>query len=112
MEQGAVETRRTWGDHARRAVASVLALAVLGYWFLYSSALAMFACDDTCSTPDEASWWGYGAQFGLAALGVGFGLVAIVAGFTTMVRPYRIAIVGALACGLAWVVWTMGSGSF
>jgi hypothetical protein len=88
---------------------SLAALAVITCWFLLSSLLAAYTCDDTCSG-DQSSWWGYQAQLALAAAGCSLAVLALALGFTSKTLLYRVVLGVSLSCALAWLTWVFGGG--
>jgi hypothetical protein len=102
--------RGPWRTVAR-GVVSVAVVAVIVCWFLISLALATLTCDDTCSA-DQGSWWGYPAQFALAAAGSTAGVIALVLGFRSRTLLYRALLVASLSCALGWLMWVFGGGNF
>lgn len=97
--------RRTLGALALRAVLSLLALPLLGFWLLYAYYLAVVRCGDTCSGQTEVSGrWEYIGQFYVAASCIIAGLVGLVLGFTRARALSRRLIQVACAGGLVWVV--------
>jgi hypothetical protein len=93
--------------HLVRALLSLGAGAVLACWLLFSWVLWALRCGDNCSG-DDAQHWRWGAQLVLAAVGSLSGASALVLGFTSWTRAYRVLLWLCLGCGLVWVAWVMG----
>jgi hypothetical protein len=104
--------RRTAWSYAGRALFSVVSTAVMAILLLFSAVLATLKCDENCDSSEQAAWWGYQAQLGLAAAGALLGVVALVVGFTSKTGPYRTLAALSIACWVIWVLWVPGSGNF
>jgi hypothetical protein len=99
---------------AAKIALTLLAVAVLGYWMLWSLFLLVIRCDDTCSGDLATSGrWEYTGQFLLAAPCVAAGVIGLVLGFTRTRRPLATRLLGVSAAGgILWTLWVLGIGEF
>lgn len=88
-----------------------MSTAVIAILLVSSAALAAFRCDENCYSDEQATWWGYEAQFYLAGAGALLGVVALTFGFTTKKRTYWTFAVASTVCWVTWFVW-VSSGNF
>lgn len=102
--------RPAW-RYVARSLVTIGVLIAMFVWLLSSSFLQAFGCDDGCAPGQNQNWWGYTAQFVLAVVTCGVGVVALALGFTAQRRPYRVLLWTSLCGVLAWVAFVALNGS-
>lgn len=111
-QAGGTRLRREPWRYVVRGVVSLGLVAAALVWFSFAAFLLILKCDDVCSG-GQSDWWGYWAQFWLAAAGSLLGAIALVLGFTRYRTQYRTVAGAAAGCALTWSLWVLGgSGSF
>jgi hypothetical protein len=93
-----------WLALVLRALASLAVAAGAAYWLFFALFLAVFRCDEGCSSPADSERWQYTGQLGIALVGAVLCFVGLALGFTRHRRLSWAFLGTAVLVALGW--WT------